>query len=293
MAGRGRDARSYFAWQLKREREAAGWTLTELGRRAGIHPAHLGRIESGDRPPTAKVADGLDRAWPHRHHFWRSLYDDSQGWREIPTGFRNWAEHEAETSALRIWQSGLVDGTVQTPDYAAAVLATETALDDATRSERLMIRMQRSQRLIDRLRGVNGGKPLLATILVDEVALIRDVGGPKTMAGQMRYLAEIAALPAVTLMVVPVRAHQAMASGCIITDSAVWSENLVTGGVYTDEQVIRDISMRHSNLAAEAYRASESLEKIEEAAKSWQSGRPPQTGGKAHGQPGREASAWK
>lgn len=270
MVGRNRDAGSYFARQLKREREAAGWTLTELGRRSGIHPAHLGRIESGERPPTGKIADGLDRAWPHRHRFWRALYDDSQGWREIPSGFRNWAEHEGETSTLRVWQAGLVDGAFQTRAYAAAVLATETALDEATRAARLDTRMRRAQRLMDRLSGANGAKPLLATVLVDEVALIRDLGGPQVMAEQMRHLLRVAAMPAVTLMVVPIRGHQAMASGCLITDTAVWSESMVTGGVYVDDRTIRDISMRHASLAAEAYRASESAEMIREAATSWQ-----------------------
>ncbi len=280
MIGRNRNAGSYFARQLKREREAAGWTLLELGRRSGINAAHLGRIESGERPPTGKVADGLDRAWPDRHHFWRALYDDSQGWREIPSGFRNWAEHEGETATLRVWQAGLVDGAFQTRAYAAAVLAVSSVLDEATRAARLDARMQRAQRIVDRLRNVNGGRPLLATVLVDQVALIRDVGGPEVMAEQMLHLCEVAEIPAVTLMVVPIRAHQAMASGCLITDTAVWSESMVAGGVYVDDQTIRDVSIRHASLASEAYRASESKEIIREAATSWQNGQPPEAGGR-------------
>lgn len=277
MPGRNRDAGSYFARQLKREREAAGWTLTELGRRAGIHPAHLGRIESGERPPTGKVADGLDRAWPHRHHFWRSLYDDSQGWREIPSGFRNWAEHEGETSTLRVWQAGLVDGAFQTPSYAAAVLAVSSVLDEATRAARLDARIQRARRIMDRLQNVNGGRPLLATVLVDHVALIRNVGGPKVMAEQLRHLAEVAEISAVTMMVVPIRAHPAMASGYLLADTAAWSEHLLAGGVFTDDQMIRDVSIRHASLAGDAYRASDSLVMIRKAADAWESGGSPLT----------------
>jgi transcriptional regulator with XRE-family HTH domain len=283
-------AGSYFGRQLRREREAAGWTLTELGRRSGINPAHLGRIESGDRPPTGNVADALDTAWPRRHHFWRSLFDDSQGWREIPSGFRNWAEHEAQTATLDLWQPGLVDGTFQTRAYAAAVLATEPLLDEETRAARLEARMHRAQRLTDRLRGVSG-RPLLAVVLVDAVALIRDVGGPAVMAEQMRYLLEVAALPAVVLQVVPVRAHAALASGYLVTDSAVWAEHVLSGGVYVDDETIRGVRVRNSNLRGEAHTASESRRMIEEAATSWQNGRPPVTGASPPGAPDQAASA--
>jgi transcriptional regulator with XRE-family HTH domain len=42
--------------ELTRQREAAGWTRTELGRRARIHPARVGQIENGRvRPPADSV----------------------------------------------------------------------------------------------------------------------------------------------------------------------------------------------------------------------------------------------
>src|SRR5580692_10210380 len=47
MAGNG--VAGHFARQIKKERLAHGWSLAELGRRTGLDPAHLGRVESSHR----------------------------------------------------------------------------------------------------------------------------------------------------------------------------------------------------------------------------------------------------
>jgi hypothetical protein len=69
-----------------------------------------------------------------------------------------------------------------------------------------------------------------------ELALYRQVGTPAVMAGQMRRLAEIAAMPLVTLTVMPAIAHAANASGFVLADDAAWCEHMAAGGVYTDPQ---------------------------------------------------------
>jgi len=52
--------------QLTREREARGWSRTELGRLARIHPARVGQAENGYVRPypveLARLAEAL--AWP-------------------------------------------------------------------------------------------------------------------------------------------------------------------------------------------------------------------------------------
>jgi hypothetical protein len=55
-----------------------------------------------------------------------------------------------------------------------------------------------------------------AWFVVDEMALYRQVGSPQVMAGQMRYLLEVAAMPKVTLTVMPAVVHPANESGFVI-----------------------------------------------------------------------------
>ena len=47
---------------LKEIRTSKGWTLSELARRARVHPADVGRIESGRMQPYAPQVARLSRA---------------------------------------------------------------------------------------------------------------------------------------------------------------------------------------------------------------------------------------
>jgi hypothetical protein len=126
--------------------------------------------------------------------------------------------------------------------------------------------MERQRRILGR------EKPPMVTLLVDEMALYREVGTASVMAEQCSRLLEVAAVPAVTMQVMPAIAHASMASGYLIADDAVWCEHVVSGGVYTDPQTVMTVTGRHDSLRAECYRASESLALIERLGTAWQTG---------------------
>ncbi|WP_433064388.1 helix-turn-helix domain-containing protein [Dactylosporangium sp. CS-033363] len=50
-----------FGEAMRARREAAGLSLRALARQAHVDPGHLSRIEAGTRPPTAAVAEAVDR----------------------------------------------------------------------------------------------------------------------------------------------------------------------------------------------------------------------------------------
>ena len=85
---------------------------------------------------------------------------------------------------------------------------------------RLAARAERQRRVLDRT-----DSPPSVWVVADELALYRQVGTPAVMAGQMRRLAEIAAMPLVTLTVMPAIAHAANASGFVLADDAAWCEH--------------------------------------------------------------------
>jgi hypothetical protein len=58
----------------------------------------------------------------------------------------------------------------------------------------------------------------------------------------------------------------------MIADDAVWSENVVTGGTYTDQETVALTSLRFDTLRAECYKASESLMLIERLEEQWATG---------------------
>jgi transcriptional regulator with XRE-family HTH domain len=267
----------HFGRELRRTRTARGWSIAELARRTGINPAHLSRIELGRRPPTDRIAAALDTAFPEKQRWFSNWHSESQSWPEIPATFRSWPDYEDRTATLRDWTPGIMTGLVQTEDYARALIDTEPGIDPDTAGARLRGRMDRQQRFRDRQPAV------MAAFIVDELSLYRQVGSPAIMAGQLRRLLEVAAMPAVTLQVMPAVQHPANNSGIMITDSAAWCEHAVAGYVFTSPQIISSLALRFDTLRAESYRASESTALLREMTHRWATGASPLTATPAAG----------
>ena len=265
----GKGVAGHFGRQVRRDRLAHGWSITELAARTGINAAHLSRIENGKRPPTARIADALDKVLPERRGWYLQWFDDIRTAPEIPATFRSWSDYEERSATLRAWTPVIIDGLAQTEDYAAAQIATEPGIDAAARDTRLKARLARQKRLLDRQ------KPPLLTLLVDEAALYRAVGSPQTMAVQLRHLLGLAARPNVVLQVMPEIAHASVASEYLIADDAVWSENVITGGTYTAQETLTAATLRFDTLRGECYRVSESLALIERTEQAWTGGNRP------------------
>jgi Domain of unknown function (DUF5753) len=120
--------------------------------------------------------------------------------------------------------------------------------------------------------------PPKVTFIVDELALYRCVGGPEVMAAQLRRLADAAAMPLVTLQVLPAVAHNANASGFIVADDdAAYAEHVVGGYVFTDEQTVTTLALRFDSLRGECMKVSESTALLERMAEQWATGVSPLT----------------
>ena len=107
---------------MKKERLARGWSILELAQRMGVDPAHLGRVESGKRPPTENLADKCDAVFPERQRWFAEFYDESRHWPEVTATFKSWPEYEDKAASLRDWSPSIVTGLLQTEDCARADL---------------------------------------------------------------------------------------------------------------------------------------------------------------------------
>jgi transcriptional regulator with XRE-family HTH domain len=148
MTGKPANPVSHFGKQLKKERLAHGWSLPELSRRTGIDAGHLSRIENGRRPPTEAIALACDAVFPERKGWFSEYYEDSRTW--APPGFRSWAEYEDKAARLSVWSPSVIDGLLQTEDYARALLETALGVSEEIVAARLGSRMGRQQRVLMR-----------------------------------------------------------------------------------------------------------------------------------------------
>lgn len=258
---------THFGRQMKKERLARGWSLREFSMRTGINIGHASRIENGKRPPTEKVAAACDVAFPERKGWFSEYYAELSEWAEVPAAFKDWPEREERAAALRDWWPSIVSGLLQTEDYASALLRTYPGVSDETVIARLANRMERQRRVLMR------DSAPLAWFLVDQLALYRLVGSPEIMAIQMRHLLEVAALPNVTLQILPAVANPGVTSGFVIADESAYAEHVAGGFVYTGEAVA-GLTRIFDSLRTEAYRGSESLRILEGMAEAWSGGSP-------------------
>jgi len=269
----------YFGRQVRKARLAAGWTLAEFGQRTGYDPAHLGRIENGKRPATKVLAQMCDRAFPDRGGWFSEFYEESRTWIATPPWFRDWVDREQRAMTLRNWYLGVLDGLLQTEDYARTIQGVTPGVTPDDVNARVAARMKR-QAILTR------DDPPTAWFLLDEAALRRRVGSPQVMAAQMSQLVAVAGLPNVTIQVVPAIAHAGLVGGFALTESAAYVETAVAGQVFEDAEIIASLLTRFDTLRNEALRASESLAFIEQMGEEWEA-----TGGKAATQQTTEGPA--
>lgn len=142
---------------------------------------------------------------------WWYAYRDA-----IPDWFTPYLRLEAVAHRLREHADLLVPGLLQTPQYAYAVFQTRLATSDTERDRLIEVRLHR-QRLLRR----HLPPPPRLDVVLSEAVLLRVVGGPATMAGQLRRLHEASKQPYVTIRVVPLAAgahHGAVAGAFTLLD---------------------------------------------------------------------------
>jgi hypothetical protein len=181
----------------------------------------------------------------------------------MPPGFRDWPEIENKATTLHVWSPGVIDGLVQTADYARGMLETAPGVTAEVITARLASRMARQVRVLMR------DDPPSVCAIIDHAALYRLVGSAAVMVSQMARLAEVAAMPNVTLQVLPAVAHPAGASGFMVTDSAAYAEHVIGGYAYTEAETVTVLRRLFDTIRGESYRASESAAIIRRAGEIW------------------------
>lgn len=247
---------------MRKERLARGWSVHDFASRSGISAGHVSRIENGKRPPTQAVATACDAVFPERRGWFSEFYEESRTW--MPAGFRDWPEYEDKAHSLRVWSPGVIDGLVQSEGYARGLLETATGATADIVSARLGSRLARQRRVLFREED-----PPDVRLVIDHAALYRCVGSAEVMAAQMAHLGEVAAMPNVTVQVLPAVAHPATQSGFMVTDSAGYAEHVLGGFVYTEPETVTALERLFDTLRAECYRASESAAIIRKAGALW------------------------
>lgn len=241
-------------WQLGKElrdhREAAGVSAKVAAAEIEVQPPALSKIEGGKqaiKPMYVKLLAPLYGVPDEKRDYLLSLAEQANQpgyWvtfsKFVPDWFRLFLGYEHDASTLQAYESELVPGLLQTPDYMRAVLlagnptATEEWLD-----KQIQLRLTRQKILTE-------GDPPSFHAVLNEAVLLRMVGGKQVMAEQLRHLATLGDV--VTLQVLPFSAgaHPAMTAPFLLLGfeaeprmNTVYLEN-GRGSLYLDKKIDLD-----------------------------------------------------
>jgi transcriptional regulator with XRE-family HTH domain len=196
--------------ELRKCREAAGLTARQTAQLAGFRQGTISKIENGKQtilPRTAKlILQACDVGAPTMDTLLRfAAESDDQGWwltfsDTMPDWFTTYVDLESDAEVISTYTAELVDGLLQTPEYAEAITrATHPAFPEERLRQAVELRRARQAQL-DR------ENPPQLSVLLNEAVLRRPVGGPEVMGAQVRHLAEMARRPNVTVRVLPFEA---------------------------------------------------------------------------------------
>jgi len=216
--------------RLKALREATGASVDDVvaHRQLGISRAKLFKIEAGKhpvKPQDVAVLCGHYAAAPtetealtalalatHGASWWHVYGDDA-----VPEWFSLYLDVEPAAAVIRTYEAELIPGLLQTPEYAREVYRARNPADAAGELDRrVALRMER-QAILTR---VDPAPPPTLHVVLNEAAVLREVGGSDIMSDQIEGLRKAASRPNISIDVLPLKAgaHAAMESAFVILD---------------------------------------------------------------------------
>ncbi|MES4887306.1 helix-turn-helix transcriptional regulator [Streptomyces sp. NPDC096012] len=192
---------------LRHARERAGLSQREAAERVEWSQSKLIRVETGT--VSVSVSDLRALMWLYEitdpdlvHELeqaargskgpsWWSPYHDV-----VSPQYAQYLGYESAATSLNTYHPIVVPGHLQTRDYAEALLAPRGL--DPERVRRVVdLRMERRERMFD------GAEGPVATLVLDEAAVRREIGGASVLAAQLEHLLDLGAHDRVRLRILP------------------------------------------------------------------------------------------
>lgn len=182
--------------ELRVLRKKAGMTQAQVATATNMVDSHVSAWERGTRGMTKEQAAQLDqifdtnglvsRAWKNMHAM-----------EALPAWYEEVPQLEQAVSELREYQSQVVPGLIQTPEYSKALIQDSAPWASATDVDRMVeSRMQRQEIL-------NKEHPPLLSMVVEAPAIGRAIGGGPVLKGQLEQILSLIKKGVVRFQVMP------------------------------------------------------------------------------------------
>lgn len=252
-----------FGLQVKLLRERAGLTQAELGSRVGYSADQIAAVEQGRRIPKPELIDKIDEVLDAGGLLKAMKGEVARA--RYPAFFRDAARLEVDAVELHAYDTLLVNGRLQTEDYARAVFAMwRPVLDEETIEQRVAARLARQEIFSKR------PAPLMSFV-VEESVLQRPIGGKQVLREQLEQLLLIGQKRNVEIQVMPTARgedHAGLGGPLTLIETAghqrvAYVEVQEVSRLLGERRMVRAMDARYGIIRAQALNPRESLALIE------------------------------
>nr|WP_279491749.1 helix-turn-helix transcriptional regulator [Actinomadura sp. KC216] len=265
--------RTFLAKQIRRLRGSmsdpdTGKEMTPAGLAKLVYRSEslVKAWETGRRVPQPDDLRRLDEIFDTKgllEEIGRDLVKDERA----PEYMDRWREIEEHATSLRSHHPLLVPGLLQTPEYARAVIRSSgRKVDDV--EKQVQKRMERQEVLAPE-------NDTIVVVVLDEGALYRPIGGPKTMHDQLLKLLDMAEWPNVWIKIVPstVGEYAGLAGNFHIATmdgrGFAWVDDAFSGDVLEHPESVATMERVWEALRDKALPREQSIELISRAVDRW------------------------
>ncbi len=255
--------------ELREAREHKGLSTSEATRELGWYAGKLSKVEQGDKSLTdrelTKAIDvfGVD---DQRAEVLRKLAAEAR--RKLPPArVPEWATKYvnliAAATEIKLFFPDSFPGTVQTFDYAQAILNSAVIVAPADVDRMAEERAKRAESLLK-------NETTRLWLVVGEEALHREIGGSTVLRTQLERIRTLAETPNSTVQVLPFDGGAHACHGTSFTiitllegkPSIVYTEGL-TGSDYLGREHVRVYNLAYDNLRAAALSPQKTIEALD------------------------------
>ncbi|MEU9000878.1 helix-turn-helix transcriptional regulator [Streptomyces sp. NPDC048551] len=251
-----------FGRQLKLLRIRAGLERSEFGKLVGYAAQSVASFEQGRRIPPPRFIDKADDVLDAGGVL-KALKEEVAR-AQYPAFFRDAARLEAEAVELHVYDTHVINGLLQTEEYARAVFRMRRPLlDEDVIEQRLSARLGRQEIF---------SRPRLPTLsfVIEESVLTRPIGGRVVMRAQLEQILLLGRRRNVEIQVMPNEReeHSALAGPFTLIEThegrrVAYVEVQKHSRLYIDRETVREMEAQYGILRAQALTPRESLIFIE------------------------------
>ncbi|WP_338740590.1 helix-turn-helix transcriptional regulator [Actinomadura luteofluorescens] len=258
--------RVYFSEELRRTRQRAKLSQSQLANALGCTPQWICQLEKTDKAVSEQTAldldtyfktDGWDQDDGHFHRIHTAIRRAGRH-RVLRPSFDNYRLQEAQAIGIRCVAAQLVPGLLQVEGYARGIMDKNEPAE--TLDARVAVRMERQGIFLRET-------PPETMFVLDESALRRPVGGSKVMVEQIDHLVKMTRRPNVQVLIMPFERITPLALGggfillSFVRDSdLMYTEAGHISQLIGDKDVLFKAGVHFNLVMGEALSQAESIE---------------------------------